>query len=161
MKSLISLLPSGHSQKVTVLLANSQHLASGSSDRSIIIWDSNFNKHNQLKLHQGQINSLAMSSNQSHLISSSTDTSIIIWKASLGLTVIRNLVQSKRQIESVIQLDNSLLAAASDDFSIKIFNNSNQLIYNLTGHTNNIYALVEIPNRNQMASSSKDRSISI
>ncbi len=159
-----SLFPPGHSKKITALLSINTVpplLASGSSDKIIFIWDTNFNEINQLNLHKGQINSLTMLSNQSNMVSSSKDTSIVIWKTTLNFTIINNLNQGKRQIESLIELDNGYLAAASDDFSIKILNNSNQYnsVYNLTGHTNNVYALVNLPNRTQMASASKDRSI--
>ncbi len=153
--------------KVTCLLSinNGQYLAAGSDSGSkkISIWDSNFNKIQDLNVHNGRINSLTMWANQSYLVSSSMDTSIITWKAATTFTQTQILIRDRRQTESIIELKNGILASASDDFTVKIWNQSNiyQLKTSLTGHTNNVFALVEIPSLNQFATGSKDRTIII
>ncbi len=93
------------------------------------------------------------------------DTRIIVWKDSSNFTLKYSLFQNKRQIQKVIQLVNSgYIVTASDDFTIKILTSYNEYqfpISILIGHTNDVFDLVELPNRNKMASCSKDRSIII
>ena len=153
--------------KITCFLSinNGQYFAAGSDDeaKQIGIWDSSFNKIQDLIVHNGRINSLTMWQNQSYLVSSSTDASIIIWKAATTFTPIQTVIQDRRQTENIIELKNGYLVSASDDFTLKIWNGTNiyQLKSNLTGHSQSVFGLVEIPTLNQFACSSKDRTIII
>ena len=56
--------------------------------------------------------------------------------------------------------NSNYLVSASDDFTLKVWNHEYTNVFNLTGHTNNVYSLVELSNE-RMASCSKDKSIII
>lgn len=108
----------GHTRMISSMLsiANGQYLASGSLDKKIIIWDSSFNKFNELNVQNGQINSLTILKNETYLVSSSMDASIVAWKANSDFTLKYNFPQKTRQIEGLIELKIGYLTAASDDF---------------------------------------------
>ena len=77
------------------------------------------------------------------------------------LTQINQLNGHSRQINDIIQLNNNnYLVSASDDSTLKVWNNEYSNIYTLKGHSNNVYSIVEL-STNRMASCSKDKSIII
>ena len=167
---------STHKQEITCLInINNQYIASGSLDKSIIIWYNTQNDYtiligstnhysslSYLTVHNGRINSLLyIQNNESYLVSSSSDTSIIVWKTIDSLTLKNNLENNNsKQINDLIQLENNYLVSASDDFTLQVWNNQYLNILTLKGHTNNVYSIVKL-SMNRMASCSKDKSIII
>jgi len=167
---------STHKKEITCLInINNQYIASGSLDKSIIIWYNTQNDYtiligstnyysslSYLTVHNGRINSLLyiQNNNESYLVSSSSDTSIIVWKTIDSLTLKNNLENNTRQTNDLIQLENNYLVSASDDFALQVWNNEYLNILTLKGHTNNVYSVVEL-SMNRMASCSKDKSIII
>jgi WD40 repeat protein len=146
-----------HSQAITCLLnINDLYFASASLDKKIVIWNSDLINTYVLTQHNGRINSLT--TNLTYLVSSSADTSVIVWKFAETLTLVKNLVNNSKQINDVIELTNSnYLVSASDDWlDLKVWD----LNVTLTGHKNDVYSLIELPDQ-RMASCSKDKSIII
>ena len=158
----------GNRQSITCLLSlNSYSFISGSADSQIKLWSdensipSTFSQ----SPHKSQINSLVYKPESNNIIvSSSMDGQIVIWQntSKLEPKQEQDLILSGhlRQIEQVIYLDNYLIASATDDCSILIWNSNKTITYNLTGHTDNINALTKLFNGN-IASCSKDKTVRI
>jgi WD40 repeat protein len=150
-----------HEKQITCLISlNSYLFASASEDNIINIWSEDNPKPNQLsKSHNSKINSLVYDSNLNMIISGSMDGQIIIWQNTTQLTFKEELIGHTKQIEHLIYLDKDVIASASDDNTILIWNKS-KIEFNLTNHTDSIYALTKLTNGN-LASCSKDKTIRI
>ena len=167
--------------------------ASGSLDTTIIIWNAFLVNLYNLTVHKGRI--MTISSYEKNntnitmankIASGSTDTSVVFWLRTNTLNVLRSLngdtFYQKRQIEDIAIVQSYELgpttptyhiASASDDFSIMIWNSTQNYnySYNLSAnqgfHKNNVYALTVmqlVVNDNKtwvLASGSKDRSVII
>jgi len=149
----------GHEKQITCLISLDDYLfASASEDRMIYLWSEDIPNPNPLsKLHNSKINSIVYNSNM--IISGSMDGQIIIWQNRTDLTFKQELKGHSRQIEHLIYLDKDIIASASDDNTILIWDNSN-IQFNLTNHTDSINALTKLTNGN-LASCSKDKTIRI
>jgi WD40 repeat protein len=154
----------GHSAQINCIIQLcNKKLVSGSSDKTIIIWDSknNFNIEYTLKGHSDTICQLTQIDNI--LISASGDGLLIFWNIAEGFTLIKSLQAHKKPIYCLCKINQNLFASGSEDRQIKFWNinmNSNQPIYTLTSHTNIINELLMVDD-NTMASASGDCSIII
>ncbi|ABW32038.1 WD40 domain-containing protein [Acaryochloris marina] len=137
------------------------HLASGSYDRKIIIWDvRDRSKVIELKDHTGTVRSVAFSSSGEYFASASDDGKIFIrqtsnWKV---ITSIDEQLGSVRAI--VFSPSEDVLASAGHSSYIKLWNiKSGKCIKTLDEHLGVVRALKFSPNGDILASGGKDTDI--
>ncbi|TPX31065.1 hypothetical protein SmJEL517_g05496 [Synchytrium microbalum] len=101
-----------------------QHIASGSFDRDIFLWDTygECKNYNVLKGHAGAVLEVAWSKDGSHIYSASSDKTASIWDATVGERLRRfkghtNIINSM----SICKRGLELIATGSDDSTIKIW----------------------------------------
>jgi len=153
----------GHVSHVTCLISlNNQSFSSGSADRTVKIWNYDFTNIEIIKKHSEKINALILI-NDSYLLSSSNDRSIRIYKTR-DLQIVNELKAHSKAVFSIAVLDENkseLIATCSADNSIKIWNNSSELIANLSDHNDYVYVLEYSFNYKLLISGSKDASIKL
>jgi len=150
-----------HKSDVTCITnINDQSFASGSSDKTIIIWDFNFKPIINLNKQSSKVNAIVYLSNN-YLISSSKDNFIYIYKTR-DIQLVNEFQAHSEAVYDLEILDDKsqLFATCSADKSIKIWNDS-KLIANLTGHNDYVYSLVYSSFNKLLISGSRDRSIKL
>ncbi|MCU0566973.1 MAG: caspase family protein [Oculatellaceae cyanobacterium Prado106] len=153
----------GHQQPVSALRfsPNSQQLASGSDDQTLMLWTmADRRLLATLKGHKGRINDIAYSPDGQILASASEDRTIRFWKATDGHPI-RALTGHQDAVSRVaFSPDGSLLASGSYDNTVKIWRvRDGQLLQTLTGHGLAIAALTFSPDGQTLASASWDNTI--
>ena len=157
----------GHLNAVTSLI-NLPNLkfASGSTDRTILIWDiqNSFQYNYNLTCHLGGINSLAYLNKQKLLVSSSKDVTSIIWNVNNDLILKYKLTNynSSLSVQDVTELDDGTLLSCSDDLLITNWNYvSNSSFSFKTTHKDYVYSILKIINTSLIATGSKDLTIKL
>jgi WD40 repeat protein/uncharacterized caspase-like protein len=153
----------GHTDSVNsvAISSNGKTLVSGSSDKSIKVWDLSSGKLvRSLRGHTDDVNSVCFSTDGKTIASGSRDKSIKIWDLESGKQIFA-LTGHRDSVTSVAFFpDGKTLASGSWDKSIKIWDlASKRVIKNLTGHTDGIMSISIAPNGKTLASGSADKSI--
>ena len=128
-----------HTSDVTCLTQlNDESFASGSIDKEVKIWDSNFKNTATLSQHLGRINAIVFLENK-YLITSSNDNFLRIY-IQRGIQLINSFKPHSKAVQDIAILDdkNELFATCSVDNEIRIWN-STILIANLSGHQDYVY----------------------
>jgi serine/threonine protein kinase len=138
-------------------------LASGSSDRTIKIWDLATGEVQQTLIgHEDAVNALVFSPSGQLLISGSTDVTIKIWHPKQGklLHTLREHSDAVRAL--AINREGNLLVSGSSDKTVKIWHpGSGKLLHSLSGHEAGVLAVALSPGDRVIASGSQDKTIKL
>jgi WD40 repeat protein len=154
-----------HTSSITTLIPiNQKSFASGSTDKSIKIWEynsdafvSSFRNVETISESSESIIALAVL-NETKLVISSVDRYIKVFNKSIEIKQINELKGHSKSVQDIVVLDDNLFASCSGDKTILIWNNSIQTV-NLTEHTDDVYALEYSRESNLLISGSKDTTI--
>jgi TonB family protein len=156
---------SGHSYSVISVAysPDGQTLASGSSDKTIELW--NVKTGNLLQTlfgHSNWVNSVAYSPDGQTLASGSRDKTIKLWNVKTG-NRLQTLPGHSDSVRSVVySLDGQTLASGSDDKTIKIWDvKTGNLLQTLPGHSSSVWSVAYSPDGQTLASGSGDKTIKI
>lgn len=154
----------GHSDSVWSIALNSDHqtLVSGSSDKTIKVWNLNTGQLiRTLSGHTDTVRSVALSSDGQLLASGSGDKTIKLWNLQTGKEL-RTLSGHSGPIWSIaISRDGQTLVSGSEDSTIKIWNlQTGELRRTLKGHVGRVFSVALSPN-GEIASSGIDKTIKI
>ena len=123
---------------------NGTHLASGSQDKTVRLWDTtNKDEWTTLQKHTGWTNVLAFSPDGKLLASGSTDTTVQLWDT----TTSEPLATLTGHINGITALafssDGTILASGSTDGTVRLWNteNGDPLFIPITGHTESVKAV--------------------
>lgn len=155
----------GHKDTVTccAFSPDDRFLATCSSDRSIIVWDtSSFRARTKLSGHTGEVMAVSFSSDSSSLISCGRDTRVIVWNPRTG-----NMLQKAKKhggavLHCSFSLDNPLLfATASDDQTAGLWNIRDERLEMrpLMGHKGIVFQANFSPDKIMLATCGNDRKI--
>lgn len=146
----------GHSGKVTSVAfsPDSQLLASGSSDTTIIVWDANSGSFlHVLSGHDKAVNSVVFSPNGQQLTSASYDNTVKIWDIE-SHACLRTLSGYDCALNSIaLSPDGQLLALASEMVGVWDAN-LKTCLQTFEGHDYSVYPISFSPNGKLLASSS-------
>jgi WD40 repeat protein/predicted Ser/Thr protein kinase len=140
---------------------NGRKLASGSSDKTIKIWNVNTGRlRYTLAGHTEEVASIAYSPDGRKLASGSYDNTIKVWNSRTG-RLLYTLTGHEDWVNFVAFNPNgNILASASNDKTIKLWDVSRgELLYTLTGHKQLVTSLSFSPDGRTLISSSWDRNI--
>ena len=150
----------GHTLWVNCLTKiNNNYFASASNDTTIKIWDY-YNKKciKTLEGHDDCILSIILLKEKNYLCSGAADLTIRIWDWEKN-KCLHILKGHEKWVKCVLELDNGIIISGSDDKTIKIWKDYNN-IKTIEEHDNSIRSLCQI-NKNYFASGSFDCSIKI
>jgi WD40 repeat protein len=114
-----------------------QTIVSGSSDKTVKLWNKNASLIRTLSGHQNAINSVAVSDDGQTIVSGSSDKTVKLWNKSGSL--IRTLSGHQNAISSVaVSGDGQTIVSGSRDGTVKVWGGNGLLITTLSGHQNAI-----------------------
>lgn len=152
-----------HYVKTLAITQDGQTLASGSSDKTIKIWNlADGNLIRTLFSHESGVIAVAISPDKQTLVSSSNDQTIKIWNLVTG-ELIRTLDGHEGAVWSIaITPNGQTLVSGSGDKTIKIWNlQTGQLVNTLTHHLSSVMSLAISPDGKTLVSGSNDKTIKI
>lgn len=155
----------GHtaSIKTVALSTDGKIIASGSEDKTIIIWDRNTGKVlHTLTQHSGAVTAVVISPDGKLLVSGSTDKTIKFWQLPTGF-LLRTLTGHTGAITALtITPDGKTLVSGSADKTLKLWDlRTAQLQQTWEGHTQAVSCLTCSPDGKIIASGSDDRTIKL
>ncbi|MEG4057044.1 MULTISPECIES: WD40 domain-containing protein, partial [unclassified Microcoleus] len=138
-------------------------LASGSSDKSIKLWNLQTRKLiTMFTGHSGFVVTVGFSLDGKTLASGSSDTTIKLWNLQTGKLITTLTGHSSGVMSVAFSRDGKTLASASRDKTIKLWNlQTGKLITTFTGHTDQVVSVAFSPDRKTLASASLDKTIKL
>ncbi|MBQ2387255.1 MAG: WD40 repeat domain-containing protein, partial [Bacteroidales bacterium] len=140
-----------------------KYLASGSFDKTVIIWDAKSGeKLKTLKGHSNDVYSVSWSPDGKYLASGSDDHTVIIWDANSG-EKLKSLEGHSGSVWSVCwSPDGKYLASGSLDETVKIWDaKSGVCMLTLKGHSDLVRSIYWSPDGKYLASGSDDKTVII
>jgi WD40 repeat protein/ABC-type branched-subunit amino acid transport system substrate-binding protein len=139
-------------------------LASGSTDKTIKLWDVKTGKEiKPLKGHDHWVNSVSFSSDGQTLASGSEDNTVKIWDVKTGKEITPKPMRHDGSVYSVsFSSDGQTLASGSTDKTIKLWDvKTGKEIKPLKGHDHWVYSVSFSPDGQTLASGSGDSTIKL
>lgn len=158
----------GHSKPVTSVAfsPDGEKLATGSDDRTIKLWNQDYQEIYTLVGHQHVVKSVAFNLNGEIIASGSWDKTVRLWDVTTGKEV-SVLTGHKLQVSAVtFSPDGQYLASASKDKTVRLWKNgADHLLYSLSNilssHTWAVTAVAFSPDGKILATGSDDNTIKL
>jgi len=161
-----SFVLAGHTENVNAVTfsPNGLYVASGSTDRTIRIWDAGSGRQavQPLPAHEGAVYSVAVSFDGSFIVSGSDDRSVRVWDARTGKPRFPALIGHTYAVLSVaISTDGRWIASGSKDYTVRLWDarTGEPVGKPIKGHTNLVYAVAFSPDSRMLVSGSDDRTV--
>jgi WD40 repeat protein len=156
---------SGHSDTVwsVAVRPNSQNILSGSSDRTIKLWDISSGKLLQtFSRHSGSVWSVAVSPNGQRFASGSGDNTADVWDLATGKFLCTLAGHSGTVWSTAFSADSTTLATGSDDRTIRLWSmTTGKEFRQLLGHSGAVRAIAFSPDGQYLISGSSDTTIKV
>jgi small GTP-binding protein len=138
-----------------------QHIAAGSDDRCVRIWNTSTGEpEHLLEGHWNTVQSVAWSPDGQLLASGSADGTVRVWEVHSGRMLL-TLKEHWSWVQSAAwSPDSRLLASGSDDKSVRVWEvHSGRMLHTLEGHQNTVQSVAWSPDGRLLASGSADNAV--
>ncbi|KIM76284.1 hypothetical protein PILCRDRAFT_826459 [Piloderma croceum F 1598] len=166
--SPLLLLITGHAAEVhsVAISPDGTRIASGSSDRTIRVWDATSGAEvlPPLQGHRDRVLSVAFSPVGNCIASGSADKTIRVWDAISGTEVLRPLRGHDDWIVSVaFSLGGDRIVSASEDKTVRVWNGITgmEIVPALRGHAHHVQAVAFSPDGSRIVSGSLDQTVRV
>ena len=155
-----------HADKITTLAIspNDEILVSGSTDKTIKIWDlKNSKLLKDILGHNGQLNTVAISPDGQTLVSVGSDKLMKLWNIQTGSRILTRLPDKESEVNALaFSRDGETLFTGSSDGTIRLWDPSTLTRrQTLQGHTQAVNAIAISPDNQILASGSNDGTIKL
>ncbi|KAI4519739.1 WD40 repeat-like protein [Schizophyllum commune Loenen D] len=156
----------GHCVYSVALSPDGQHVASGSYDCTIRVWDVREAKKrtDTAVEHTSAITSISCSSDGKYIVSGSQDKTVQLWDAQMGYPVGEPMMGHDAVVNCVsFSPDNTRVASASNDMTVRVWDVQARLPVSveLCGHVSSVYCVAFSPDGTCLVSGSADRTLRI
>ncbi|KAL1723285.1 WD40-repeat-containing domain protein [Schizophyllum commune] len=156
----------GHCVYSVALSPDGQHVASGSYDCTIRVWDVREAKKrtDTAVEHTSAITSISCSSDGKYIVSGSQDKTVQLWDAQMGYPVGEPMMGHDAVVNCVsFSPDNTRVAFASNDMTVRVWDVQARLPVSveLCGHVSSVYCVAFSPDGTCLVSGSADRTLRI
>lgn len=136
-------------------------IVSGSSDKTIRIWDAKTGKElEHFAGHSDIVSKAVFSPDGKHIASASGDKTVRIWDVETGKEIIHFTGHSSSVYDVAFSPDGKLLASCSADESIRLWDiETGTELMNFAGHQSRVYAIAFDPDGKRIVSVSGDKTI--
>jgi len=137
----------------------STYIATAGYDNQLILWDARTQRGLTRVVHDHLANQVSFSPDGRHLISSSSDYTARLWSVP-GMKLIAVLSAQTDDVEmSVFHPSRELIATASRDHKVRVYDFTGQVVATLAGHTADVISVEWAADPDQLVSSSDDGTI--
>lgn len=146
-----------------VIISADDRLIISASDNIIKIWDiASGNCMRTLIGHQGDINSIAISTDSAFIVSGSDDNTVRVWSRESG-QCLHTLCGHTEPVESAaLSSDGRVIVSGSEDATIRVWDCiSGQCLQTIDGHTGTVVSVKFSPDDRLIVSGSMDKTIRI
>jgi len=149
-----------HASPISGIAAyKSDYVATAGYDNFLLLWNSKTKQCIAKAVHDHLANQCSFSSCGKYLVSSSSDYTARLWKIpTLKLLAVFSEQQDDVEM-TVINHQNKLVATASRDNFVRIYDFKGRLKHRLEGHTADVISVEWLNNRNEVISSSDDGTV--
>ncbi|KAJ7112463.1 WD40-repeat-containing domain protein, partial [Mycena epipterygia] len=153
----------GHANSVTSVAfsPDGTHVASGSSDHTVRLWDAISGVHlRTLKGHSSSVESVVFSPDGTHVASGSSDHTVQLWDAASGVHL-QTLKGHSSSVESVVfSPDGTHVASGSGDCTVWLWDVASGVhLQTLKGHSGGVWSVTFSPDGTHVASGSVDHTV--
>lgn len=151
----------GHTKSVQALAVSSlgKHLATGSMDNELLLWDAGSNKLiANLSRHSRPVTAVAYTKDGSHLLSASADSTVKVWEANLGTELASiPVAQGYMTACAFSPTDATVLVTGSSECHVVIWDlTTMEVAHTLEGHTRAPTCVEFSPDGRYLATASED-----
>ncbi|KIJ50176.1 hypothetical protein M422DRAFT_160058, partial [Sphaerobolus stellatus SS14] len=158
----------GHNDSVwsVAFSQDGSKIVSGSSDKTIRVWDASTGAEilPPLQGHNGLVLSVAFSQDGSKIVSGSDDNTIRVWDASTGAEILPPLQGHNDLVLSVaFSQDGLKIVSGSDDKTIRVWdaNTGAEILPPLQGHNDSVQSVAFSQDGSKIVSGSDDKTIQV
>ncbi|KAJ7877408.1 WD40-repeat-containing domain protein, partial [Mycena olivaceomarginata] len=142
------------------------HIASGSHDSTVRVWDAATGQQvgEPLAGHTSSVWSVAFSPDGTRIASGSGDSTVRVWDAAMGQQVGEPLAGHTGSVRSVaFSPDGTRIASGSDDSTVRVWDTATgqQVGEPLAGHTGLVWSVAFSPDGTRIASGSDDSTVRV
>ncbi|KAJ3103794.1 hypothetical protein HK100_004146, partial [Physocladia obscura] len=155
----------GHSSSVyaVAISTDGQFVVSGSSDKTVKIWDAQTGAlQRTLEGHTDIVRAVAISTNGQSVVSGSSDKMVKIWDSQTG-RLLRTLEGHSDWVRAVaVSTDGQFIVSGSDDATVKIWDTQTGTLQKiLEGHDGSVYAVAISTDKQFVVSGCSDKTVKI
>ncbi|KAJ6562705.1 WD40-repeat-containing domain protein [Mycena vulgaris] len=163
----VTLILQGHDDGVNCIAisADGVHIASGSDDKMIRVWDARTGKAitEPIQGHTERVWSVAFSPSGAHIVSGSDDKTICVWDVRTGKAIMEPIRGHTDSVLSVMfSPDGARITSGSDDKTIRVWDvRTGKAVMKPIQHTDSVLSVVFSPDGAHIASGSDDKMIHV
>lgn len=150
-----------HTSPISGVASNGKYIATAGYDNKIILWDAKDNSTIAVGNHDHLVNQCEFSSCGRYLISASSDYSVRIWQIP-DMKLLTVIPEHNDDVESIaIHPNEPLIATASRDHYLRVFDFKGNLLKTLAGHQADVISVQWMLGTQNIISSSDDGTIRV